>query len=56
MRILFFSLSLLLISFVSFAQPGQGGPPPQVPITGGIALLIGAAIMVGVHAIRKTKQ
>lgn len=57
MRHLLFTLPLLLLSFLSFAQPpGPGDPPPEVPITEDIGVLIVAAILISIYEIRKANK
>jgi hypothetical protein len=38
---------------VALAQADPGGDPDGVPIDGGISLLVGAAVVYGVKALRK---
>jgi hypothetical protein len=42
-----------LLPLVAFAQADPGGDPDGVPIDGGISVLVGAAVVYGVKALRK---
>ena len=56
-RILLVGLGILLTSSV-FAQPGDPGDDPDIPIDGGISLLIAAGALYGskkIYDARKKK-
>jgi hypothetical protein len=46
-------LLISLLPLVALAQADPGGDPDGVPIDGGISLLVGAAVVYGVKALRK---
>lgn len=46
----------LLISFLAFAQPPIPGDDDEVPVDGGISLLVAAGTIWGINKIRKKKN
>jgi hypothetical protein len=53
MRILVISMVLTMVVATAWAQPGNPGENPFVPVTGGILYLVAAGLGYGFYAIRK---
>ena len=48
-------LLILLSPFIAFAQPEWEDEPDDVPLDGGISLLVGAALVYGAKKLRNTE-
>jgi hypothetical protein len=49
-------LTTLVIPIAGYSDPAQVGPNPDVPIDGGITLLLAAAGIAGVKKMRDNKE
>lgn len=47
---------MLIFSLPVLAQDGFGDPPPDVPVDGGLTLLVAAGIGYGAKKLRDTKR
>ena len=59
MKSAFFVIAFCLLSFISIAQPGDPGGDPDIPIDGGVGLLMAAGAAFGikkVHDFNKKKK
>jgi hypothetical protein len=54
-KVLLFVIGLLITTYV-LAQPGDPGGDPDVPIDGGIGLLIAAGALYGTKKIREATR
>lgn len=51
-----FSFLLLFTNILSFAQPGMGDPPEEIPITDHIEILFVAFLFLGIYIIIRNKK
>ena len=47
---------MVLLTNVSFAQPGDPGDDPDVPIDGGVSLLVAAGAGYGIKRYRDSRK
>ena len=45
-----------IASNIALAQPGNGDPPAEAPIDGGILYLLGAALSYGIYHFKHIKN
>jgi hypothetical protein len=56
-KVLIAIVGLTIFSLTAlFAQPGDPGGDPDIPITGGLGYLLAAGIGYGMYALKKRKK